>query len=40
MNNLALGLKLMGYGLGGVFLALVLFYLLIRLLFSFAKKKQ
>jgi hypothetical protein len=33
-----LGWKLMGYGLGGTFLALVLFYFLIRILLLLAKK--
>lgn len=32
MNDIQLGLQLMGYGMAGVFLVLILFYLMILLL--------
>lgn len=32
MNDISLGLELMGYGLAGVFLVLILFYVMIVLM--------
>lgn len=39
-NSILLALELMGYGLGGVFLSLILFYILIRVTGNVFKKKD
>ena len=40
MEELFLGFKLMGFGLGGVFFALILFYLVIKLLLILPTNKS
>lgn len=40
MQNIQLGLKLMGFGLLGVFLVLILFYFMIKILMTVFKKKE
>ncbi len=40
MNSILLALELMGYGLGGVFLSLILLYILIRVTGRTSKKKD
>nr|WP_122012140.1 OadG family protein [Maliibacterium massiliense] len=40
MTEITLGWYLMGMGLGGVFVALILFYLLIKILSAVANRKK
>lgn len=40
MDPIVGGLMLMGYGLGGVFLALIIFYLSIRVLTALFREKK
>ena len=40
MSNIALGLDLMGFGLAGVFTALILFYFSIKILTKLALRKK
>ena len=40
MTELQLGVQLMLYGLGGVFATLILFYLLVKVLGAFSKRKK
>ncbi|MDP3388249.1 MAG: OadG-related small transporter subunit [Eubacteriales bacterium] len=40
MDNVNLGLQLMGYGLAGVFMVLILFYAVIKLLLKLFPLKE